>query len=492
MRTEARRRASRTHRLLGMILTVPIVAWVLSSFVLHSVGLVAPAGLQGVYRLRPYSSKPVRLDRDSVLPPADMLRAVARGPTDRVYGLRLTALAGRPVYIVRPSPFELERVYDARTGARLDPLPIAMLTAAADEELAGTRSGGYREASEFNRYYALDEVPVVTFRMEGEQPAELVLSRASGRVLRRSDRLAVLFDRAYRMVHVWQWGDLRLFTGVLYGLAGATLLLVSLGALLWYDRRERRRRARGRLRPARRIHATIAPVAGVLLASQVLVGSYLWLDLGPLEPRFRGQGSFHPAWSGGMRSNEQPATAAEILAALPDSVRDTSHPVQAIEWRAIGDRRFWVVYPRRNAEGILLDARTGKRIPRLAVEVAARAAEAVVAGSADPEYRGEAEEYWMDLNLRIPTYVFRFDDPDRTDVYVSEITGEVVQRRPAFWRGFEPFLTYHTFAFTGHPVFDTMIPLLVQSTILTMVVTGWRMARPLRRGKRRRNGPAGR
>ena len=492
MRTAARRRISRTHRTLGLVLTVPIVGWVLSSFVLHAVGLVAPAGLQGVYRLRPYSLRPVHLERDSILPPEEILRAVARDGKGEVYGLRLTGMAGRPVYVVRTSPFGLEWVYDAATGARLDPLSIEMLVAAADDELAGTRSGAYLETREFNRYYALDEVPVVKFRMEGEQPAELVLSRASGRTLRRSDRLAVLFDRAYRMVHVWQWGDLRTFTAVLYGLAGATLLLVGLGFVLWYDRRERRRRAKGHRRAARRIHATLAPVAGILLASQMLVGSYLWLDLGPLEPRFRGQGSFHPAWAGGIAVTERPASARTILAALPDNVRDAPEPIQAIEWRAIGSRRFWVVYPRRDEEGILLDAGTGLRLDRLDVELAARAAEAVVAGSADPEYRGEADEYWMDLNLRIPAYVFRFDDPDHTDVYVSEVTGEVMQRRPAFWRGFEPFLTYHTFAFTGRPVLDTFILLLVQSIVLTMAVTGWRMARPLRRRQGRGKGMEGR
>jgi len=363
------------------VLTVPIVGWVLSSFVLHAVGLVAPAGLQGVYRLRPYSLRPVHLERDSILPPEEILRAVARDGKGEVYGLRLTGMAGRPVYVVRTSPFGLEWVYDAATGARLDPLSIEMLVAAADDELAGTRSGAYLETREFNRYYALDEVPV---------------------------------------------------------------------------------------------------------------GSYLWLDLGPLEPRFRGQGSFHPAWAGGIAVTERPASARTILAALPDNVRDAPEPIQAIEWRAIGSRRFWVVYPRRDEEGILLDAGTGLRLDRLDVELAARAAEAVVAGSADPEYRGEADEYWMDLNLRIPAYVFRFDDPDHTDVYVSEVTGEVMQRRPAFWRGFEPFLTYHTFAFTGRPVLDTFILLLVQSIVLTMAVTGWRMARPLRRRQGRGKGMEGR
>ncbi len=55
----------------------------------------------------------------------------------------------------------------------------------------------------------------------------------------------------------------------------------------------------------------------------------------------------------------------------------------------------------------------------------------------------------MDLNRPIATYKCRFQDPWNSDVYVSQHTGQVLQRRPLFWRIFEPFLTVHTFAFTG-------------------------------------------
>ena len=87
----------------------------------------------------------------------------------------------------------------------------------------------------------------------------------------------------------------------------------------------------------------------------------------------------------------------------------------------------------------------------------------------------------MDFNARVPTYLFRFDDPDRSDVHVSQATGEVVQRRPAIWRAFGPFLVYHTFGFTGNAVLDTVLLTLMQAAILAMVLTGWRMALPTRR-----------
>jgi hypothetical protein len=82
----------------------------------------------------------------------------------------------------------------------------------------------------------------------------------------------------------------------------------------------------------------------------------------------------------------------------------------------------------------------------------------------------------MDFNARIPTYRFRFADPDDSDVHISQISGEVIQRRPAIWRRFGPFLVYHTFGFTGNPVFDTLLLSALQLAVLTMVATGWMMA----------------
>ena len=90
--------------------------------------------------------------------------------------------------------------------------------------------------------------------------------------------------------------------------------------------------------------------------------------------------------------------------------------------------------------------------------------------------------YWMDLNARVPTYLFRFSDPDDTDVHVSQITGEVVQRRPAIWRAFGPFLAYHTFGFTGNPWFDTILLSVLQALVLVMMVSGLRLARANRSG----------
>jgi len=208
----------------------------------------------------------------------------------------------------------------------------------------------------------------------------------------------------------------------------------------------------------------------------MLVGAYLWFNLGLIEPRFRGQGSFRDDWIGGIELTELVATAAAVSSALPDEVAEGEYPVQRYEWRAVGAQRFWLAYPERDAEPILIDASNGQRLPRLAVGQARVAATAVVLGEPQGLLPEESTEYWMDANARIPTFLFRFMDPDVSDVHVSQVTGEVIQRRPAIWRAFGPFLAYHTFGFTGNPWLDTALLSVLQGTVLAMVISGWRLA----------------
>jgi len=468
-------RISKSHRAIGTLATIPVVGWILSSFVLHGVGLALPNGLQGVYELETHADRVPALTDSSLVAPGEVLARLAADGVDRIYWLRLEEVGDRPVYVVKPGPFELERVYDARDAVRLDPLPAEMLTAVADAHLQGTVGASHRPGDEFNRYYTVERVPALAFEMEGEQPSELVFSTASGRILRRTDPMAGWFHSAYLSVHVWQWGDsLRVFTTLLYGLVGLALLLVSLGYMLWWTRRERARRWTDAVRPARKIHRRFAPVAGFLLATQMLVGAYLWYNLGLIEPRFRGQGSFAEEWVGGIAVTESLADAASIAEAVASVAPSGLEGMQRFEWRAVGNERFWLAYPARNENGILVDAASGQVIPRLSPQQAAIAGASVVEGEpvgpAD-----EATEYWMDYNTRVPTWRFRFSDVDETDVHISQITGEVVQRRPAVWRSFGPFLRYHTFGFTGNPWLDTVLLTTLQLSILTMVVTGWRM-----------------
>ena len=75
-----------------MVATVPIVGWIVSSFVLHGVGLTLPNGLQGVYRLQKYHETDVRLEVEQLVDPSDILRRTAADGLHDLYWLRLEVL----------------------------------------------------------------------------------------------------------------------------------------------------------------------------------------------------------------------------------------------------------------------------------------------------------------------------------------------------------------------------------------------------------------
>ena len=178
---------------MGLVLAVPLVAWIVSALGMHLVVHDAPNGLQGVYDLNSGNSLARRLD-DAAITPTAILSALD-SEVGRVYSLRLESQGQYLLYVVRPSPFALAMTFDAMTGARLDPLPDSVLLAIANEKLTGTRATRVvGSVSEYHRDYDLAAVPAVRIRMEGTQPSELILSRASGRTLRRLDNIATGFE----------------------------------------------------------------------------------------------------------------------------------------------------------------------------------------------------------------------------------------------------------------------------------------------------------
>jgi hypothetical protein len=141
--------------------------------------------LAGNYALNPHNSVDVALDSGTIAPTALLRRLDAEYGIERIYWLRLQARGPHLWYIVKPTPSALAMVFDARTGNRLDPLSDELLATVANEALVGARFAGLEDGPEYNRYYDVSRVPAVRARVEGDQPATLVLSRDEGRTLRR-------------------------------------------------------------------------------------------------------------------------------------------------------------------------------------------------------------------------------------------------------------------------------------------------------------------
>jgi uncharacterized iron-regulated membrane protein len=484
-RTKAR--VASWHKWMGLILTVPLLGWIISAIAMMLITMEIPNGLQGVYRLQPYNSVDIRLDEAVITPTALLTRLSSEHGLERVHWMRLESRGPHLWYVVRPTPFSLAMTFDARTGQRLDPLSDELLALTANEALVGTRFAKLEPVPEFNRDYEIDRVPAVEATMVGEQPSKLFLSRDEGRTLRREDAEASAFHFWYKKFHVTQFtDDVIPWTAILYTFALGVVGLAILGYFMFWWRRKRPvgvAPSRAGVFAARNLHRKVGIVVGGVLIIQLIAGIYIWLSLGPLNDPFRGKQSFTTEWSAGIPTRHQLANPSEVLSKVSGTLPAGPRPIQAIEWRRLGDKDAWFITPRQDERPIVFDAETGQRIDALHPDVAGEIARQETVGHPGFAYLGPMHFESMDLNRRLPAYRFRFDDENKTDVYVLQNTGEIVMRRPAFWRLFGPFLAVHMLALTRNKVVDMTLFALFQLGFLVMIATGWRLQFPGKRAK---------
>jgi hypothetical protein len=470
---------------MGLILTVPLLAWIVSAAGMMLITMDLPNGLAGVYRLQPYNSVDVNLAEATVTPTALLRRLSTDYKLDRIHWMRLESRGPHLWYVVRPTPFSLAMTFDARTGERLDPLSDDLLALSANEALVGTRFEKLEAVPEFNRDYDIDRVPAVAATVVGEQPSILMLSRDEGRTLRRIDGDAEGFEWWYKKFHVTQYTDNVIpWTTVLYACVAGVITLALMGyALFWWRRKRPVSPVSVTAGPfsARNFHRKVGVAVGGVLIVQLIAGVYIWLSLGPLNDPFRGKSSFTKTWSAGIATQNQLADPGVLLATVADALPESPRPIQSVEWRRLGDQDAWLITLRQDERPIVFDAATGARIDALHPQVAGEIARQEMVGQPDFEYLGPLHFASMDLNRRLPAYRFRFDDPGITDVFVMQNTGEIVMRRPAFWRVFGPFLAVHMMAVTGNKAVDMTLLGLFQLGFLIVIATGWRLQFP---GKR--------
>ncbi|MEX2284119.1 MAG: PepSY domain-containing protein [Gemmatimonadota bacterium] len=482
--TRGKARVAWWHRWLGLILTLPLLGWIVSSTAMMLVIMNAPNGLAGNYRLNPVNSVDVSLQSAVITPSAVLKRISAEQGLERVYSLRLQSRGPHLWYVVKPTPSALAIVFDARTGKRLDPLSDELLAAVASEALVGTRFASLEPVTEYNRYYDVDRVQAVRARLQGEQPAMLILSRDEGRTLRRLNDEAASFNWWYRIFHVNQLSDhIVLWTIVLFTSATGVILVSSFGYLLFFWRRNRViDSSRSRQYTNRSLHRKFGVAVGGLLIVELAAGIYMWVGFGPREDRFRGKESINPEWTSGISTSATLADPQTVLQTVAGHLATSPRPVQAIEWRRLYDRDGWVVTQRLDELGKVFDATTGEPIEALPVDVAGLIAQQEVIGRPTFFYVGEGSQLWMDLNRPVPAYRFRFDDPGKSDVYIAKASGQVLQRRPAFWRNTIIPLDLHMFSITGKPWLDMSILMAFQAGIVGSIITGWLLQFPLKRG----------
>ncbi|MCC6316635.1 MAG: hypothetical protein IT361_03000 [Gemmatimonadaceae bacterium] len=457
------------------MLSLPLLAWIASSVAMMLVTMNAgPNGLAGNYTINAHNSVDVPLGSARITPNELLRRLASEHGLRRVYSVRLQPRGNELWYTVKPTPSALAMTFDAMTGARLDPLSDERLALVAGEALAGSRFVRLEEAPEYNRYYDVSRVPAVRATVDGDQAATLVLSRDEGRTLRRMNAGSGRFEWWYRTLHVNQLSDhLMVWTTILLTCATGVIVLVFLGYQLFWWRRTRATVTGGSDGlGARTLHRRAGLVVGGLLALEMGAGIYMWICFGPMEDPFRGKASINRAWAAGIPTTHGLAEPGTVLQATGASDAPGSRPVQAIEWRRLGDRDTWIVVRNLSELGDVHDAATGERTERIPVELAGLVARQETVGEPVYFYVGESSQLWMDLNTQVSAYRFRFEDPDRSDVYVAMANGQVLQRRSAFWRRFGPYLDLHMFAITGRGGIDMVLLGLFELGVIVSVLTG--------------------
>ena len=473
--TRGKARVASWHKWLGLVLTFPLLSWIVSSVAMMMVTMNAPNGLAGNYKLNPYNSVDIALESATVQPTALLRLLETEYGIERIYWLRLQSRGEHLWYTVKPTPSALAMVFDARNGRRLDPLSDAHLATVANEALEGSRFTKLEDGPEYNRYYDARRVPAVKATVEGAQPATLVLSRDEGRTLRRLNAESGSFNFWYKIFHVNQLSDhLAVWTTILLTCATGVILLSFFGyQMFWWRRNRLVATTRVGQNRSRNLHRKFGAVVGGLLILEMAAGIYMWIGFGPLEDPFRGKSSINREWEAGILTSETLADPHTILQAVASQLPASPRPVQAIEWRSFNGQPGWIVVQKQNEIGSVFNAASGERIDSLPVEMAGRIAQQEVVGTPDYFLVGNATQLWMDLNRPMPAYRFRFADRGKSDVYVAVANGQVLQRRSAFWRRFGPFLGLHMFSFTGKKWVDMTLLMLFQLGIVVSIVTGW-------------------
>lgn len=470
------------HKWLGLILSIPLLGWVISSAVLMVITFDLPNGLAGVYRLQPYNSVDVQLTSAKLSPTMILQKVSSDYGLERVHWIRLESRGSHLLYIVRPTPFSLSMTFDANTGERLDPLSDKLLAITANESLVGTKFQSLEVSPDFNRDYAIDRVPAVEIKVVGEQPAILMLSQDAGRTLRRSNDDTQSFHWWYKVFHVNQFTDHVIpWTALLYTCVLGVLVSIVLGYMMFWWRRNRLVQvstAKSGTFSARNLHRKIGVAVGGVLFAQLAIGIYIWLSLGPLNDAFRGKPSFNLDWKAGITTTQELADAHSILKKLSESLPSGLKPVQSIEWRKFLDQDVWLISSSKDERPIAFDATTGEEIEAIHPDVAGEMARQEVKGNPNYEYLEPLHFASMDLAQKLPAYRFRFNDAHLTDIYVMQNTGEIVMRRPFFWRVFGPFLNTHMLAITKNKIIDIIFLALFQISFLVVIVTGWRLQFP--------------
>jgi uncharacterized iron-regulated membrane protein len=216
-----RRFIRQLHRWLGLLVAAQLLLWVIGGLVMSLLRLEEVRGEDRVAQ-RP----PVPLATD-VLPPAQVTGAHAGASS-----LALVMLDGRPAYRLKAGGESV--LLDARSGARLSPLPqdFAERLARADYADPGIAIAGVEWVDTPGIEYRERALPLWRVRFADDRATALYVSPATGEIVARRNDLWRLFDFVW-MFHIMDYEGREDFNHpLLIATAASALLFLASGLLM--------------------------------------------------------------------------------------------------------------------------------------------------------------------------------------------------------------------------------------------------------------------
>lgn len=215
------------------------------------------------------------------------------------------------------------------------------------------------------------------------------------------------------------------------------------------------------LRWALGLHKWIAVVVGVQVLLWVTGG--LVMTAIPIE-RVRGEHHTPPASAVSLSLNEllPPAEAARRAGITPTKA----------EVRATPRGPVWVLSPAKG-DPVFIDARNGARLGAFDAEAAKRFARLGYEGDGKPVRAELLSVAPQETGKSGPLWRVDFDDAERSSLYVSPVTGEVISRRSNLWRFYDFFWRLHIMDWSKGENFNH--PLIIAAALLALgtVISGF-------------------
>lgn len=234
------------------------------------------------------------------------------------------------------------------------------------------------------------------------------------------------------------------------------------------------------LRLALQLHKWIALVVGVQVLGWVLGG--LIMTALPIE-RVRGE----------HRVAHPPAPALDLARVLPVAEvarRAELGDITQAALRTTPRGPIWELTSGVAGEA-WYDAITGENVDEISAEQARRAATADYRGPGRPAATVRFDEAPPEAGVSGGVWRVEFDDPERSRLYLSAYTGEVLSRRSNLWRFYNVFYQIHIMNFSPGQNYNHPTIVIATALTLAVVITGFvllwiRLARDLSTVRARR------